>query len=80
MPLEVGLPEMTPVFAARVSPSGSCPEVMLQLYGVLPPVAASVEAYAVPAVACGNVVVEIAREGAVSVLEAAIVTVTASDS
>ncbi len=53
---------------------------MLQLYGVLPPVAASVEAYAVPAMACGKVVVEIAREGAVSVLEAAIVTVTASDS
>ena len=53
---------------------------MLQRYGVLPPVAASVEAYAVPAMACGKVVVEIAREGAVSVLEAAIVTVTASDS
>lgn len=53
----------------------------LQLYGELPPVAASAAVYAELTVACGNAVVEIARGEAVSVLEAAaIVTVTASDS
>jgi hypothetical protein len=31
LPLAVGVPEMTPVFAARLSPAGSCPEAMLQV-------------------------------------------------
>jgi hypothetical protein len=79
-PLAVGLPEMTPVVAATVSPGGSCPAVMLQLYGALPPVAASVDVYAAPTVPCGSVVVAIAREAAVSVLGVEIVTVTGCDS
>jgi len=35
----VGVPEIVPVAADRVSPAGSAPELMLQLYGVVPPVA-----------------------------------------
>jgi hypothetical protein len=31
VPLVVGVPEMMPLDAARVSPDGSCPEVMAQL-------------------------------------------------
>ena len=31
LPLTVGMPEMTPVFGARVSPAGSCPEAMLHV-------------------------------------------------
>ena len=31
LPLAVGMPEMMPVFGARVSPAGSCPEAMLQV-------------------------------------------------
>jgi len=42
VPDAVGVPEMTPVEAARVSPAGSVPEMVDQMYGVRPPVAASV--------------------------------------
>lgn len=35
----VGVPEIVPVAAARASPAGNAPELMLQLYGVVPPVA-----------------------------------------
>jgi hypothetical protein len=31
LPLAVGAPEMMPVFGARLSPRGSCPEAMLQV-------------------------------------------------
>ena len=31
LPLAVGVPEMMPVFGARLSPAGSCPEAMLQM-------------------------------------------------
>ena len=31
LPLVIGVPEMMPVFGARVSPAGSCPEPMLQV-------------------------------------------------
>lgn len=37
-----GLPEMMPVPAARVSPAGSLPEEIDQVYGVVPPVAVRV--------------------------------------
>jgi hypothetical protein len=39
VPLAVGLPEIRPVDVFRLSPAGSCPEAMLQVYGVVPPVA-----------------------------------------
>ena len=47
VPAVVGVPEIVPV-ADRVRPPGKAPELMLQLYGVVPPVAASVVEYAVP--------------------------------
>jgi hypothetical protein len=42
VPVPVGVPEITPVVEARVNPAGKAPEVTDQLYGVVPPVAASV--------------------------------------
>jgi hypothetical protein len=38
-PDAVGVPEIVPVPTAKVNPPGSAPELMLQLYGVEPPVA-----------------------------------------
>ena len=42
VPAVVGVPSITPVTASRVRPVGSAPTVMLQVYGVVPPVAANV--------------------------------------
>jgi len=42
VPLAVGFPEITPVDAARLSPEGRVPELIDQVYGLLPPVAFSV--------------------------------------
>jgi hypothetical protein len=39
VPFAVGVPEITPVLAARLSPAGRLPEVIDQVYGVVPPVA-----------------------------------------
>jgi hypothetical protein len=39
LPLAVGFPEMIPVPGARVSPAGSLPEEIDQVYGAVPPVA-----------------------------------------
>jgi hypothetical protein len=41
-PAVVGVPEIVPVAVASVRPAGSVPELMLQLYGVVPPLAAMV--------------------------------------
>jgi hypothetical protein len=41
-PLAVGVPEITPVEAFRVSPVGSVPTVIDHEYGVTPPVACKV--------------------------------------
>jgi hypothetical protein len=46
-PDAVGVPEIVPV-ADKVKPAGNAPELMLQLYGVVPPDAASVVEYGVP--------------------------------
>jgi hypothetical protein len=50
VPDAVGVPEIEPVEAVKLSPAGNEPELMLQMYGVVPPVAASVAVYAVPCV------------------------------
>jgi hypothetical protein len=42
VPLAVGVPLITPVAGARESPAGREPEEMDHVYGVVPPVAASV--------------------------------------
>jgi hypothetical protein len=47
-PDAVGVPEIVPA-AERVKPPGNAPELMLQVYGVVPPEAAKVVEYAVPA-------------------------------
>jgi hypothetical protein len=60
VPAAVGAPEITPVEAARLKPVGSEPETMLQLYGVVPPLACSVAEYAVPSVPPASAEVEIA--------------------
>ena len=42
VPAVVGMPEIVPVGAVSVRPAGNVPEVILQLYGVVPFVAANV--------------------------------------
>ena len=42
LPLTVGVPERLPVVAERLSPAGRLPEPVDQVYGAVPPVAASV--------------------------------------
>jgi hypothetical protein len=42
VPAVVGVPETTPVDAFRLRPEGREPALMLQAYGVLPPVATRV--------------------------------------
>jgi hypothetical protein len=54
VPAVVGVPESKPVDATRFNPAGSVPELTLQLYGVVPPLACSVVEYAVPAVPPGS--------------------------
>jgi hypothetical protein len=41
VPVDVGLPEMYPLLADKVSPSGSAPETTVQLNGFVPPVIVS---------------------------------------
>jgi len=42
VPIEVGVPEMTPVLAVRVRPDGGEPVTINQEYGAKPPVAENV--------------------------------------
>ena len=50
----VGIPEMTPVLAFKVSPPGNDPPLIDHEYGVTPPVAASVSSYPAPKVPPGS--------------------------
>jgi len=59
----VGVPEMTPVAAARANPAGRAPLVIRQVYGAVPPDAAKVAAYVAPTVPFGSVVVLIDSGG-----------------
>jgi hypothetical protein len=63
----VGVPEIKPVDAARVSPEGSGPLVTDQVYGALPPLAVRVVVYGVPTWPLGSeaVVMAIAATGGV---------------
>jgi hypothetical protein len=58
-PLPVGLPEIAPVLGVSASPVGKAPETIDQVYGVAPPVAASVALYAEFCVPLANEVVVI---------------------
>jgi hypothetical protein len=42
VPAAVGVPVIVPLAAAIVRPAGNVPELMLQLYGVVPPLAANI--------------------------------------
>ena len=44
----VGVPEMTPLVTPSVSPAGKVPAETVQVYGVVPPDAASVREYGTP--------------------------------
>ena len=56
-PAAAGVPLMVPLLDVNVSPVGSDPAETSHTYGVIPPTAFNVVAYAAPAVAPGNVVV-----------------------
>src|SRR4029077_15724441 len=51
VPVAVGVPEITPVLVARVSPAGSVPFARNHMYGGVPPVARTVAGEAGPTVA-----------------------------
>ena len=57
VPAAVGVPEIMPVDATKLSPAGNVPALTLQVYGVVPPLACSVVEYAVPVVPPGSDVV-----------------------
>src|SRR5208283_5897626 len=59
VPAAAGVPEIVPVAADNVRPVGNAPELMLQLYGVVPPLAPIVVEYAVPDCPVGSDVVVI---------------------
>jgi hypothetical protein len=42
VPAVVGVPEMTPVLPDNLKPAGSAPPLIAHVYGVVPPLAASV--------------------------------------
>ena len=57
-PAVIGFPEINPL-ELSVSPAGSVPDAIDQVYGDVPPVAVRVWEYATPTVAFGKVIVEI---------------------
>jgi hypothetical protein len=67
VPLALGVPEMVPVVAARVSPAGRLPELIDHVYDGLPPVADIGAEYATPSVPEGNApVVMVSGAGAMT--------------
>src|ERR1700722_11374263 len=73
VPPAVGVPEITPVAACSLSPAGSDPTGIDQLYGATPPVAASVAEYGTPAVAAGSVTVVTVSGVTVTVMDSSAV-------
>jgi hypothetical protein len=62
VPDVVGVPEIAPDEAFKLSPAGSDPLLKLQEYGVVPPLACNIAEYAVPVVPLGRADVEIAKD------------------
>ena len=54
VPAAVGLPLIAPLPALSVSPAGSAPWLMLNVYGGTPPLAVSAEEYSTPTKAGRN--------------------------
>lgn len=73
----VGVPEICPVDVFRVSPGGKTPVLMLQLYGVFPPVAAKVALYALPCCPLGKELVLMLTDAAATTTLSACVAVSA---
>ena len=63
----VGVPLIVPAEALRLKPAGRVPLVSAHVYGIVPPLAASVTLYAVPIWPSGSDVVEIASGVGVTV-------------
>jgi len=61
VPAAVGVPEMIPVDAAKLSPAGRLPELIDQVYGDVPPFACSTVEYCELTVPEGRLEVPIAR-------------------
>jgi hypothetical protein len=61
VPAAVGVPAMTPVEELSESPAGRVPDVMLQVSGDVPPLAANVCEYGVPTLPAARLGVVIAR-------------------
>jgi hypothetical protein len=64
VPFAVGVPEIMPVVAARVSPAGSVPAVIDQVYAGVPPLAVIGFEYAVPTAPEGSVALIVNAGGA----------------
>ena len=60
-PLAVGAPEIMPVDDASDNPGGKLPELTLQKYCEVPPVASNVATYGVPTTADGKTCVAMAK-------------------
>jgi len=59
VPAALGVPAIAPLDDVKLNPEGNEPEVMLQLYGAVPPLAVSVALYAVPCCPLGSELVVI---------------------
>ena len=69
VPVPVGVPEMSPVAGCSLSPAGSAPAVIDQVYLGMPPAAASVAEYNVPTVPCGSTTVVTANGATSTVID-----------
>lgn len=56
VPLEVGVPEIVPVDAAKLNPAGKLPDAMDHRYGVVPPLACKDCEYVAPTLTAGSAV------------------------
>ncbi len=69
VPAAVGVPEITPEVES-VNPAGRVPELIVHVYGVIPPVAVRVALYGVPTTTDGSDVVVMASGGGATTLMA----------
>jgi hypothetical protein len=67
VPAAAGVPEIAPDDADSVRPTGKAPELMLQVYGVVPPVATNAVEYAVAIWPDGTELVVISGDPAATV-------------
>ena len=73
VPTDMGVPEITPVFASSDKPVGSAPAAIDHAYGPLPPVATSAALYATDWFPLGSEVVVIAKDELIVMLRSFVV-------